>query len=234
MPSIWRLCRPTSNPLSITGVNNPRTFTVDRDPRHASDRVHRRFQNCATNGRGRRTHGEHSHEGRAPVLPRGAVRRPGRRHQCHERLRQRRLGRPSRPWTWRSTSCIEDCLCGHRSTTVEDLSRGSGRAARALVPCGMPGAQWVKHHQAPSISPRMSRSIHGWPDLTLPNPTAPSPKIQRERHVVPEQRPERKGGRESRLLQVPAPLGAKIVGELDTIRFSFDLGQTWQDIQGDQ
>ena len=78
------------------------------------------------------------------------------------------------------------------STTVKNLTVDQG-APLVLVPCGMPGAQWVKH--LGTIDFKVADQFMDGPTYAAAD--GAFPEDQRERHVVPEQRPERKGGRES-------------------------------------
>lgn len=130
-----------SNPLSITGVNNPRTFTVE-EIRAMPQTEFTAFQNCATNG-----------EGGALMenIPMKGVPLSYLVEQCGGLVEGTNAMNASGNDGWAAFPPMdmaldlmyEDCYVVTQYYG-QNLTVDQG-APLVLVPCGMPGAQWVKH-----------------------------------------------------------------------------------------
>lgn len=209
-----------SNPLSITGVNNPRTFTVE-EIRAMPQTEFTAFQNCATNG-----------EGGALMenIPMKGVPLSYLVEQCGGLVEGTNAMNASGNDGWAAFPPMdmaldlmyEDCYVVTQYYG-QNLTVDQG-APLVLVPCGMPGAQWVKH--LGTIDFKVADQFMDGP--TYAAATAPSPKINVNGMWFQNNGLSAKVG-EKVALTGACTSWSKIVGELDTIRFSFDLGQTWQE-----
>ena len=206
------------NPLTITGVNNPRTFTVE-EIRAMPQVEFTAQQSCATNG-----------EGGALMenLPMAGVPLSYLVEQCGGLVEGTNAINAAGNDGWTAFPPMDFQLeLLYEDTYVvtqmygENLTVNQG-APLMLVPCGMPGAQWVKH--LGTIDFKVADQFMDGP--TYAASTAPSPKINVNGMWFQNDGITAKVG-ETINLTGACTSWAKFVGELDVIRFSFDMGQTW-------
>ena len=204
--------------LSITGVNNPRTFTVD-EIRAMPQVDFTAQQSCATNGLG----GALSEN-----IPMTGVPLTYIVEQCGGLVdgvnAVNAIGNDG--WNAIKGANFELSLMYDDAFVVtkyfgENLTVDQG-APLVLVSRGMPGAQWVKH-----VGTIEFKETDSYLDAeTFANATVPGSKINVNGFWFQNNGNTYKVG-EKVELSGACYSWAKLVGELETIRFSFDQGETW-------
>lgn len=206
------------NTLSITGVNNPRTFTVD-EIRAMPQVEFTAQQSCATNGEGGALMGN---------IPMKGVPLSYIVEQCGGLVEGTNAINAAGHDGWAAFPPMDfELSLLYEDTYVVtqfygenlDIHQGS---PLLLVPCGMPGAQWVKH--LATVDFKVADTFMD--AATFAVATEPSPKVNVNGMWFQNNGGTYKVG-ETATLTGACCSWSKIVGELDVIRFSFDMGETW-------